>query len=281
MALVVGVHGIGQQNSDAERQRTVWYDSLRLGANAAQLPQDAVPELAVPFYGSLFREGSEYLGAHATAPGREDEEAFIAAAFEEATIGWSDEELTELVEAKTALGPPALVPPWLLRGPAVIDSRWGTGAARLFERFLRQVHAYLFRESAAKAIRELVLAEIDEDTRVLVGHSLGSVVVYDLVRRGLARQVTTLVTLGSPLPWGTVRRALRKASPDVAALESINWCNVFDPSDVITAGRGLAPDAVDLRVDNGRADPHALRNYLGRKETAQVIIAGASPAVPV
>ena len=35
MALVVGVHGIGQQNSDPERQRTVWYDSLRLGASAA------------------------------------------------------------------------------------------------------------------------------------------------------------------------------------------------------------------------------------------------------
>jgi hypothetical protein len=280
MALVVGVHGIGQQNSDPERQRTVWYDSLRLGASAAQLPPDVVPELAVPFYGSLFREGSEYLGERGSAMGQ-DEEAFVAAAFEEATIGWSDEELTELVEAKTALGPPALVPPWLLRGPAVIDSRWGTGAARLFERFLHQVHAYLFRETAANAIRELVLDEIGKDTRVLVGHSLGSVVVYDLVRRGLAGQVTTLVTLGSPLPWATVRRALRKASPDVTALGGINWCNVFDPSDVITAGKGLAPDAVDVPVDNGRADPHALRNYLGRKETARVIIAGASPAVAV
>ena len=217
------------------------------------------------------------LGWDDAVPLAEDEAAFVAAAFDEAAAGWSDEEATELVAAQQALGPPAFAPPWLLRGLAVVDHRWARGSGWFLQRVLRQVYAYLYREDAATEIRRIVQVDIDPGTRVLVGHSLGSVVAYDLLRRGGAAQVTSLVTLGSPLPWATVRRALQEAAPTAPGLDGVVWSNVFDPWDVVTAGKGLTPDAKDYRVDNGRTDPHSLQKYLGREETARLIVAGAVP----
>ncbi|GGS86748.1 hypothetical protein GCM10010270_68630 [Streptomyces violaceus] len=52
--------------------------------------------------------------------------------------------------------------------------------------------------------------------RMVVAHSLGSVVVYDMLSRGEAPYVTMLVTCGSPLGWPPARayhRRRRDARP--------------------------------------------------------------------
>ncbi|MCX5044688.1 hypothetical protein OG921_16095 [Aldersonia sp. NBC_00410] len=251
----------------------VWIDSLRLGMG--RVPNGSVPTLAVPFYGWLFREGSHYL-----SPDGEPEvfvsaeEAFVADALEEDLRGLSESELAELDESTATLGPPAVLPPALLRGVAAVDRRWGGGKGLLRVGVLREVYAYLHRTGAGDVIRQAVLQEVEGETRVLVGHSLGSVVVYDLVRRGQVPQVTTLVTLGSPLGLGTVRRALDVsfAGSDTGAT---SWFNVYDEWDVVTGGSGLMPAAQeDFPVDNGRSDPHALTRYLRHAETAAAILSG-------
>ena len=112
---------------------------------------------------------------------------------------------------------------------------------------------------------------------MLVGHSLGSVVAYDLLRRELAPRVMALVTLGSPLAWPRVRRALDAAASPADISRGESWSNVFDPWDVVTAGKGLAPRAVDYPVNNGR-DPHALVGYLSQAETGTVVLAVARSA---
>ncbi|MGK2321233.1 hypothetical protein [Gordonia rhizosphera] len=161
---------------------------------------------------------------------------------------------------------------------AAIDRRFGGGTSVLRVGVLRQVYAYLHREGAGEVIRQDVLYEVGADSRVLVGHSLGSVVTYDLLRRGMAPQVSTLVTLGSPLGLATVRRAL-EAKFAGSNMGAVHWVNVYDDWDVVTGGNGLKPLAhEDFRVDNGRGDPHALTRYLRHAETATAIVAGVSGA---
>jgi len=56
MALVVGVHGIGQQVRGPEVLRAVWAPALRDGVFlSGSRPPDAA-DIAVAFYGDLFRE---------------------------------------------------------------------------------------------------------------------------------------------------------------------------------------------------------------------------------
>jgi hypothetical protein len=280
VALVVGVHGIGQQGSNPDRQFRLWSDSMLLGMTAGGCPAKVVPVLAVPFYGGIFRRGSSFLGENDSEPLGDAEEWFLVNALCELTTELSNKERDEFQLAPQFLGPPAVIPPALIRGLATVDHRWGRGMGWLLVRVLRQVHAYLYREDTASEIRRIVQAEIGADTRVLIGHSLGSVVAYDLLRRDLVPQVEALVTLGSPLAWATVQRALSAASASLGC-GAVSWSNVFDPWDVVTAGRGLGPGATNLPVDNGRSDPHALRQYLAQKKTGRVILAETLSAGPV
>lgn len=281
MAVVVGVHGIAQQNSTAVRQLRVWSDAFTRGVRRTQRSLDEDPTLAVPFYGWMFRKGSPYhlgdLGATAEDDWDDSEISFVAEALGEFTAGMPEDQLDDLERAAQTLGPPAIIPPPLLRGLAAIDLRWGIGRGLLLIGVLRQVNTYLFRPEAGDKIRQIVTDQFAGDTRVLVGHSLGSVIVYDLLRRGVAPQVSTLVTLGSPLPLATVRSALSAAEETSAAIERhVSWFNIHDPWDVVTGGLGLTPDAEDIKVTNRRSDPHALTEYLGRKEAAEVILSGAT-----
>jgi alpha-beta hydrolase superfamily lysophospholipase len=64
---------------------------------------------------------------------------------------------------------------------------------------LKQVTAFL----TDRSVKDLALARVREQvgagTRVLIGHSLGSVVAYEYVCRYRSPSVELLVTLGSPL----------------------------------------------------------------------------------
>ncbi len=76
--------------------------------------------------------------------------------------------------------------------------------------------SYLTDEQVRAYALDKVAKLIDPDTRVLVGHSLGSVVAYEAAHR-LAQPLPLLVTLGSPLGLRTIiyerLRPNRPASP--------------------------------------------------------------------
>ncbi len=286
VAAVVGVHGIAQQQSGPARQEKQWTEAFQRGLRHALCPEHQIPTLSVPFYGHLFRKGSPYLDG-LSSPNFElvqeeqdwddDEIAFVADALAELTPDVPQAEMNVFPSASPTLGPPGLIPPPLLRGLAAIDRRWGTGRGLLLIGVLRQVNAYLFVPGAGEQIRQIVTDKVGDDTRVLVGHSLGSVIVYDVLARGGAPHVQALVTLGSPLPLATVRSALPpRAASVVVPGDDLLWFNVHDPWDVVTAGYGLKPDADDIRVGNRRSDPHALSEYLGRKETGEAILEGVA-----
>jgi hypothetical protein len=272
MAAVVGIHGIAQQRSGPVRQLRLWSEAFERGLSYAGCPRSEAPTLAVPFYGSLFREGSPYLGEDDEQEWTDAEVLLIVSALNELTEDISKDEMDLIEQTARSLGPPAFLPPPLLRGLAAVDRKWGTGRAFLLIGVLRQVNAYLFNDEAGDQVRQMVTNEIEDDTRVLVGHSLGSVIAYDLLIRGAATQITTLITLGSPLPLATVRSALRAGR--LVANDGPSWFNVHDPWDVVTVGLGMAPEARDIEVSNRISDPHALSEYLGRKETAKVILGG-------
>jgi hypothetical protein len=87
---------------------------------------------------------------------------------------------------------------------ALSGSRFFVGLAEralIFD--LKQVRLYLTKPETRAEIQHRVAGCIGEDTRVLVAHSLGSVVAYELLCAHPEWPVRTLVTLGSPWAFGT------------------------------------------------------------------------------
>ncbi|WP_149183726.1 serine aminopeptidase domain-containing protein [Streptomyces sp. TRM49041] len=150
-----------------------------------------------------------------------------------------------------------------------------TAMFRLLVRHIfEDVHAYFFG-GAGPAVRQVVSDALDatEAARerdgggplVVVGHSLGSVVAYEVLAARNTR-VDLFVTLGSPLAVTEVRDCLAAppAVPDGTAL----WLNASDARDLVALDHTLRPEyappgrITDLLVSNGSANHHGIAEYL-------------------
>jgi hypothetical protein len=150
---------------------------------------------------------------------------------------------------------------------------------------IKQVHRYLTED----ALRDAVLSRWDgvvtPDTRVVVAHSLGSVVAYDALSAHPEWEIDTLITLGSPLGLGAVSSRLRP--PLVPGQEAKwpgvrRWINIAAVEDPVALVKELAPlfgkEVEDMPVRNGRFAMHSVLRYLTTAETAKGIADGLGSA---
>jgi hypothetical protein len=93
------------------------------------------------------------------------------------------------------------------------------------------------KELRRRLLEQLAAAKAQADTTVVVSHSMGTMVAYDVLRNcPECPSVDTLFTLGSPLGVTEVQDELRAsdaASVDFPADKLTRWVNVFDPLDPI------------------------------------------------
>ena len=117
----------------------------------------------------------------------------------------------------------------------------------------------------------------------MIGHSLGSVVALDIIRRfPMDVVVQGLITVGSPLAQvPELRSELADYTSEAKFPTELirGWANVYDERDPVTGGGihlSFSP-AVDIRVDTGARDAfrpghdHSLRAYCGSNGLASAI----------
>jgi len=164
-------------------------------------------------------------------------------------------------------------------------------AERFINRSLAQVTQYLTNDAIRSAARESVFKLIGPETKVLIGHSLGSVVAYEAAH--LMRQpLPLLLTLGSPLGLQTIICQQLQPQPPGFPPSVRRWVNIADRDDFIAAEPNLeglfsagipvgASFKGDYTVDNG-AQPHNSDFYLGKvqvgREIGQVFSNGTQPS---
>jgi hypothetical protein len=153
-------------------------------------------------------------------------------------------------------------------------------AERFVNRALAQVTRYLsdetVRDTALRAVKDL----IDPDTKIVIGHSLGSVVAYEAMHQ-IGQPLPLLITIGCPLGLDTIiYPKLRPQPPSFPAMVQ-RWVNVADSDDFIAAipdlrpmfSTGMPATAVfesGYTVDNG-AKPHDATFYLAKAEVGKPV----------
>jgi hypothetical protein len=276
MARIVAVHGIGNQYSGPESMKSDWLPALRDGiilSGGAKLPET---EFDCAFYGNLFRNAGTRgghlppLDASDVEPGWEQE--MLSTLWREAAQ--RDPNVTGPEDKDTRVWAPGWVQRALLQ---LSKSRTFAGAAENLLIFdLKQVKLYLHDERVRAEAKARVKAVVTDDTRVLIGHSLGSVVAYETLFE-LGNKPRLFVTLGSPL--GIPNLIFHRLRPAPAADTGIwpgvvRWVNVSDLHDVVALDKKLShafgSKIEDVRIDNG-ADAHNVRPYLTARETGAAI----------
>lgn len=163
-----------------------------------------------------------------------------------------------------------------LGSDAVIDMAVGLGGAGL--PLMKQAHKYLRDPQVRAQVLNRILSTLPRLGRVvIVGHSLGSVIAADLVRRlPVGLEVAGIVTIGSPLANGNfdvdnLRETLKEPPTNLAW-----WVNFWNASDPVAAHRGVSsvfPWMIDFRIDTKTVglNAHAAAEYLANEVVAAAI----------
>ncbi len=274
MTAVVGVHGISQQQTGGHELARNWGDSLADGIERARGHRVDPPGLQMAFYGDLFLP----VGA----------DGFVSKAMldKELLGGLGEDEVADLLTLSQDLpantwpeeaGPdkgllPKRVPAPLQALAQALDRQFGAAAWVLMLGELRQVRRYLTDPAVTVKADARVSAALTADARVLIGHSLGSVVAFEWARKNQDVELDLLLTVGSPLGLRMVRSRLDPAATgaSVEVLPNVGrWVNVYDRGDVVACACPLAPywpGVFDHEVHNGDA-PHAITRYLNKQQT--------------
>ncbi|MFI6809281.1 hypothetical protein ACIBO6_30485 [Streptomyces luteogriseus] len=279
MATVVLVHGIGQQVLGERTLLAQWVPALSDGLARAGCP--AVPDTAMAFYGDLFRPpatslavGEPLYSAEDVTPGQE---------LDLLTAWWA-----HAAEVDEGVAPPngnTLARTSERAQRALLQLSNSRYFARLGERVmvgdLKQVTTYLSDPRVRAAARARVTALIGPGTRVVVAHSLGSVVAYEALCATPGHGVRALVTLGSPL--GIPNHIFHLLDPAPGGSlgawpggDLLTWTNIADSGDVVALVKDLRPcfgDRVrNVLVHNG-SDAHSVIPYLTEGSTGAAIAA--------
>ncbi|MET7633417.1 hypothetical protein ACWCW2_39280 [Streptomyces sp. NPDC001773] len=243
-------------------------------------------DMTMAFYGDLFRPAGEMLGVGDPLFGAAD----VKDGFErELLLEWW-RAAAETDPAVVSPGANTLIPtPRSVQAAlrALSRSRFFAGIAlRAMVLDLKQVHRYLVDTDVRERARGRVLEAIGDDTRVVVAHSLGSVVAYEALCARPGHGVRALITIGSPLgipnlilhrleppPFGLggVVRAEWPGGPD------LTWTNVADDGDVVALVKDLrsafGESVRSIKVRNG-SHAHDATAYLTDAVCGRAIMAG-------
>jgi len=140
---------------------------------------------------------------------------------------------------------------------------------RLVGLTFRDVSAYFFGGHAER-MRDVVrqtIADIEEPF-VMVGHSLGSILAYDVLREDEQRskELPLLVTIGSPLGVQEIQDLI--TAPLQVPAGARAWLNACDFRDVVALDHTIRPEyepperCTDIEVKNTSDNHHGAREYL-------------------
>ena len=255
---IIGIHGIGQTFEGAATIKQKWLPALQCGLTEAGAAPIRDEDFSMVSFGALFRPAGVRSGAAPKLDEKDVEE------------GWEQELLTQWWRAAAAQaeenrlaggGDPRGEDPSIqgpdfegrARTPAVVQrglkqlakSRFfrALGGERVLIFGLKQVRLFLHDQDMKREIIQRVRDLVMPETKVIVAHSLGSIVAYEALCAHPEWNVRALVTLGSPLGIpNTVFDSLtpkpqggRGAWPNVK-----QWINIADKGDLVALQKELA-----------------------------------------
>ena len=276
---LVFVHGRGNGGSDAEEARLFWEGCLLGTFRRLGLQWPSCLDVVLPFYA----DDLDRLVAKASTPLTTD--ILMRGESSEGPNELQVSMLREMVDAQPGFMPLPVQPaargpqnwPFVLAMLRALDQT-PLGANAIYA-ITRDVWVYLTFGGIRRKIDAIVEASLPDEPCIVVAHSLGSVVAYNVLsQRGNA---PLFVTLGSPMGMKAITEVLAKplAKPQGVG----TWFNARDPRDVVALHAldethfAIDPAIENFNgVDNFTPKRHSIEGYLSDEVVARRIHAAAS-----
>ena len=285
---LVMIHGRSQEDKDPDVLRHKWVNALREGAEIAGLEIPIGEEdILFPYFGDALRdltteEEPTALARIAVAEPHFDDLEFRCRVLNECLhdAGISEEMVAaELPPQIRSIGP--LSREWVQKGLALLDRYVPGASSKSLMWSAEDVAKYLHRRDVRGYIEDGVaraFKHCEGEDVVVIGHSLGSIVAYSMLRDGgrIDRPIKSLITIGSPLGVTAIREAL---SPIAHPPHVESWFNGYDERDAI-ALFPLDKHNFDVQpaiknyggVANDSYNHHSISGYLSDRVVATKVI---------
>jgi hypothetical protein len=244
---LVFIHGRAQEKKDSSALKIEWIEAFEEGLAKSNL---SIPisehDIRFPFYGDtlydLLGDKSADEAAEIIIRGEKtdaDERKFLRAVFEQVRkkAGITDEQMAEISSQEVVDRGP-LNWEWLQTVLKAIDRYVPHGSGTSIALATRDVYFYLHNATIRQLIDDGVSAAIKPGAEtVVVSHSLGTVVAYNLLRQKgqiSGWNIPLFVTLGSPLGVTEIRKTVKAlAAPIHCPACAKSWFNAMDERDVV------------------------------------------------
>jgi hypothetical protein len=294
MRQLVFVHGRAQEHKDATALKAEWLEALADGLEKSGLTLPiAETDVRFPYYGDTLFDLVDGKTADAAADvivrgdaGDAEEERFARAIMREvqAKTGITDDQLAA-VAGQEVLDRGPLNWEWFQGFLRAVDRYVPYGSGSSIALFTHDVYQYLKNSVIRETIETGVTTAIAPGVEtVVVAHSLGTVVAYNLLRQqGHLRgwNCVLLVTVGSPLAIGEIRKTLKGFAPLRCPPCVKRWFNAIDERDVVALyplestwfPLDPAMPAIENKRDvrNKTRNRHGIAGYLDDAEVARRI----------
>lgn len=298
---LVFVHGRAQEHKNAAALKKEWLEALDEGLRKSGLTLPIAEEdVRFPYYGDTLFDMVDGKSADEAAQvivrgtaGDAEEARFTRAIMREI-----QNKLQERQEISTAEFADVTGQEVVDRGP--LQWEWFQGFLRAVDRyvpygsgssiavFTHDVYQYLKNSNIRETMDAGVASAMSSGVEtVVVAHSLGTVVAYNLLRQqGHQRgwNCPLFVTVGSPLGIGEIRGTIRSFAPVRCPPCVKSWFNALDDRDVVAlypldAARFPVDPAIPgiankLDVRNKTSNRHGIAGYLDDQEVARRIYDG-------
>lgn len=298
MTTILLIHGINNQYNSKENIEKTWGDAIRINAASAgfRIPNNV--KFRAAFYGDILDEETKSWKTNkpvsspmsVSSPDEDYADEEIAALYLEfqKKYGISDDQISKELDIedndqtkkRMAKG---IHKTWLKAIARALEKVLPAKGKKVVKAFISQAAAYLhkpgLKEKIDDLVREQILVDLPQNENIIiVSHSLGTVVAYDLLRR-LRHElnVKLFITAGSPLGIEIVKRRL---GPPLICLPNVDkWVNLSDKEDFVAltaklTGKNFGCDEIrnEDNLDNGKNDAHDVLQYLSHKVVAKQIM---------
>lgn len=289
MRELVFIHGRSQQHKDAAALKREWISSLADGLKKSNLSLP-ITESAIhfPYYGNTLLDLVDGLPANQVAEviikgdnADEQKRVFTTSIVREIgqKAGLTDTEVAAIAGDATLIRRGPLNWGWVRAILQAVDKHVPLGSGNSIAIFTSDVYQYLKNPGVRDRIDLGVRNAITKAPTVVVAHSLGTIVAYNLLRYdGISQQwqIPFFVTLGCPLAVTAIRDALApRTHPGCVG----HWFNAMDNRDIVALYPLDAPDGWDTDpaienktdVQNPTENRHGISGYLSDREVARRI----------
>lgn len=286
---LIFIHGRAQGGYNPEDLKELWTKSLKQGLAYHKLELPAGLQIEFPFYGDRLDELVAAAKKAKTKPAqatRGNEAAFE----DQEELEFIQDYLTEMVaqaDLSRAEQHELMLDLKKTRGffnwQAVqniletLDKK-GIGGNWVIKNVTRDVFAYLTIPAIKAEINQIVKEKFDQTPCVVVGHSLGSIVSYLILKENPQYPVKKLITVGSPLGVKSVQKFLGRPLVMPACIQSKEWFNAYDERDFVALFPldkeyfNIQPPITNLQeINNQTSNRHGIDGYLNDPIIAKTI----------